>query len=218
MKMCEALSCSRTSSRSAIKGGGHSACLDSHLGTPSAPSLCQRGHSTKLCHRHHQDEDVQGISLVKDHVGLRSRGSRHSACLHLKICDYEACIHAGDVNGGLITGMRSPSTYKLQGMSRAIKGYVSTDAVCDLRCIFRGGLSPCATQVFRERALPSPISSRRSSSSAFIPSPSRSRMPTVTSQAYYSLLSHFISFSPSLALTKRVRTERGLPSIYMIDR
>jgi len=32
------ISCSRTSSRSAIKGGGHSACLDSHLGTMTSTS------------------------------------------------------------------------------------------------------------------------------------------------------------------------------------
>jgi hypothetical protein len=44
--------------------------------------------------------------------------------------------------------------------------------------------------------------------------PPRSRITTVTSQAYFSFLSHFIYFSSSLALTKRVRTERGLSIIY----
>ena len=56
--------------------GVHTACTmrHRHLGSTSALSLCQRGQSTKLRHRHHQDEDVWGTFLFKDFIKVCDQG------------------------------------------------------------------------------------------------------------------------------------------------
>jgi hypothetical protein len=95
-------------------------------------------------------------------------------------CDYEACMHAGDVNGGFITEMRPPSTHKIQGDVKSRQGYVSMDAVCNLRCIFRGWALPSVRLKFLGRGLcPHPPVqedrllhfSRRPQGQGFLPSP-----------------------------------------------
>jgi hypothetical protein len=69
-----------------------------------------------------------------------------------------------------------------------------TPEPCPTCCAFSGGgLSPLCDSRSRGKTLSSPASSRRSTSAVF-PSPSRSRIPIVTSQDYSFSSSHFLFF------------------------